>query len=369
MTIRHAQHRRAPVRLRPRRALIGATALGSALLLIGVVMSSTPAFAAGPGLASAAAYSVLGGSTVTNTGSSVLSGDLGVSPGTAITGFSTATVGGATHAGDAQAAQAQADLTAAYTTTAGLTPTQTSLGSALVGGVHDPGVYNASSALDLSGAVTLDGQGDPNSVFVFQVGAGFTTASSASILLIGAAQACNVFWQVGTSATLGTNTTFVGTIMALTSITLDTGATVQGRALARNGAVTLDDNVFTTPGCATTVTTTPATSTPSTPASTATTAAGTSPTVAATSAGAAGSAGALGAATSAASAAAQRAAIQARAGSTTGTTSTTLLASTGVPGLTLLLLTSATLIAVGGGLFATGLGHHRPRRVRPAHRP
>jgi hypothetical protein len=231
--------------------------------------------------------------------------------------------------------------------------------------VHDPGVYNASSALDLSGAVTLDGQGDPNSVFVFQVGAGFTTASSASILLIGAAQACNVFWQIGTSATLGTNTTFVGTIMALTSITLDTGATVQGRALARNGAVTLDDNVFTTPGCATTATTTPATSTPSTPAPTATTAAGTTPTAAGNTPGAAGSAGAI----AAASAAAQRAAIQARAGSNTGTTTTTLLASTGVPGLTLLLLTSATLLAIGGGLFATGLGHHRPRRTRPAHRP
>jgi type VI secretion system secreted protein VgrG len=193
----------------------------------------------------------LGATTVTNTGPSTLGGDLGVSPGLALTGFSTATIGGATHAGDAPALQAESDLSTAWTVAAGLSATGGSLGSALAGGTLNPGVYNASSDLDLSGAVTLDGQGDPAAVFVFQVGSSLTTASNTSIVLTGSAQACNVFWQVGASATLGTGSSFAGTVMALQSITVTTGTTVEGRALARNGAVTLDNNVFTTPSCAT----------------------------------------------------------------------------------------------------------------------
>ncbi len=251
-------------------------ALGGLLALALAVTASPATAAAGLGLGTADQYSVLGATTVTNTGSSVLSDDLGLSPGTSATGFSTATIGGATHIADAQALQAQSDLTTAYNAAAGASATGGSLGASLVGGVHGPGVYNASSALGMSGAVTLDGRGNPNSLFIFQIGAGFTTASSTSVVLIGAAQACNVFWQVGSSATLGTNNAFVGTIMALTSISLNTGTTVQGRALARNGAVTLDNNVFTTPGCdlTTPTTSTSATATPTTtstsPGSTAT---------------------------------------------------------------------------------------------------
>jgi type VI secretion system secreted protein VgrG len=243
-------------------------AVGAAGVIVCLVAFAAPASAAGYedaiGLGTAGAYSVLAGSTVTNTGPSVLSGALGVSPGTAITGFPPGVAGGATNAGNADSASAQSSLTTAYLEAEGRQATGTSLGLSLVGGTHQPGVYNASSSLGVSGAVTLDGQGNPNSVFIFQVGASMTTASSTSIVLIGNAQACNVFWQVGASATLGTNTTFAGTVMALTSVTLNTGTTVAGRALARNGAVTLDDNVLTSPSCVTTATTTTVSATPAT---------------------------------------------------------------------------------------------------------
>jgi hypothetical protein len=251
-----------------------AVALTLGVLAIAMVALSAPAGAAAyensVGLGTAGAYSVLAGTTATDTGSSVLSGDLGVSPGTALTGFAPGHVGGATNAGNAAAAQAESDLTTAYLDAAGRTPTGTNLGAALVSSTLLPGVYNASSSLGVSGAVTLDGQGDPNAVFVFQIGDALLTASSTSIVLTGAAQACNVFWQVGSSATLGTTNTFVGTIMALTSITVTTGTTVAGRALARNGAVTLDDDVFTNSNCATTPTTTTVTATPATTGGTST---------------------------------------------------------------------------------------------------
>ena len=186
----------------------------------------------------------------------MLSGSVGVSPGSAITGFPPGIVGGASNAGNAAAAGAQSDAAAAYLVAAGRTPTGTSLGSALAGGTFQPGVYNAASALDISGAITLDGQGDPNSVFIFQVGAGLTTATSTSMSLIGAAQACNLFWQVGTSATIGGTNTFVGTVMAAASVTVNSGTTVAGRALAQTGAVTLDSDTFTSPSCVSTPTTT-----------------------------------------------------------------------------------------------------------------
>jgi hypothetical protein len=256
---------RLPSRLAVRSA--GLAVLGAGGLALCLVAFASPASAAGyenaVGLGTAGAYSVLAGSTVTNTNSPTrLSGDLGVSPGSAITGFPPGVADGATNAGNADAASAQSSLTTAYLDAQGRPATGTSLGLSLVGGTHQPGVYKASSDLGISGAVTLDGQSDPNSVFIFQIGASLTTASSTSIVLIGKAQACNVFWQVGASATLGTSNTFVGTVMALTSITLNTGTTVAGRALARNGAVTLDDNVFTAPSCITTATTTTLTATP-----------------------------------------------------------------------------------------------------------
>jgi hypothetical protein len=242
----------------------------STLLLAGQLLAGSPAAAAvAPvGLGTAGTYSVLGGTTVTNTGPSTLSGDLGVSPGTAITGFPPGTVGGATHAGDAQAAQAQSDLTTGYNDAAGRAATATVSGD-LAGQTLSTGVYKSTSSLAVSGTLTLNGQGDPNAVFIFQIGSTLTTASSSTITVINGAQACNVFWQLGSSATLGTTSTFLGTIMALTSITVTTNATVKGRALARNGAVTLDNDTFTTPGCGPAPSPTPTPST--TPAGIATT--------------------------------------------------------------------------------------------------
>ncbi|MGI9083695.1 MAG: ice-binding family protein [Aeromicrobium sp.] len=224
------------------------------LLLAGMLgtggISPAAAVATQVDLGTASSFSVLGGSTVTNTGSSVISGDLGVSPGTAVTGFPPGIVLGTIHENDAVAAQAQADLTTAYNNAAGQASDVT-LASAELGGLTlVPGVYTASSSAQLTGTLTLDAQGDPNAVFIFQIGSTLTTASNSSVLLINGADPCNVFWQVGSSAILGTNTTFVGTIMALTSVTVNTGASIDGRALARNGAVTLDTNRITTPDCA-----------------------------------------------------------------------------------------------------------------------
>lgn len=226
---------------------------GAALALGGLsalLLATQPAVAIGTAvpLGTTESYSVLGGQTVTNTGPSVLGGDVGVSPGTAITGFPPGVALGATHPADAHALQAQSDLTIAYDDAAGQAP-DASISGDLGGQTLPPGVYNASSSIGLTGTLTLDGQGDPNAVFIFQVGSTLTTASASTVALVNDAQACNVFWQIGSSATLGTNTTFVGTIMALTSISVTTGTTVDGRALARNGAVTLDTNTFTNSGC------------------------------------------------------------------------------------------------------------------------
>ncbi len=233
-----------------RRAATGtALALGGSLAL---VLATQQAWAIGTpvDLGTAGTYSVLGGQTVTNTGPSVLSDNVGVSPGTAITGFPPGVALGDTHAADAHALQAQSDLTIAYNDAAGQAPDE-SISGDLGGLTLEPGVYNASSSIGLTGTVTLDAQGDPDAVFIFQVGSTLTTASASTVALLNDAQACNVFWQIGSSATLGTNTTFVGTIMALTSISVTTGTTVDGRALARNGSVTLDSNVFTQSECET----------------------------------------------------------------------------------------------------------------------
>ncbi|WP_345353903.1 ice-binding family protein [Actinoallomurus liliacearum] len=207
-------------------------------------------------LGTAANFAVLGGSTVTNTGPSVVTGDLGVSPGSAVTGFPPGTVFGAVHQADAVASQAQTDLTTAYNDAAGRTPAAALPGD--IGGLTlTPGVYKASSSLGLTGTVTLDGQGDPNAVFIIQVGSALTTASSSVVRLINGAQACNVIWQIGSSATLGTGSTFRGNILALTSITVTTGTNIFGRTLARNGAVTLDTNVISKDDCQSTPTPTP----------------------------------------------------------------------------------------------------------------
>jgi ice-binding like protein/Big-like domain-containing protein len=191
-------------------------------------------------------FSVLAGTTVTNTGSTVVSGDVGVCPGTAVTGFPPGTTGGTIHIADGVASLAQATLTAGYIDAAGRTG-GTSVAGDLVGQTLTTGVYTSTSSLANSGALTLDAQGDSAAVFIFQIASTLTTGSGSQIVLANGAKACNVFWQVGSSATLGTNSVFKGNIMALTSITITTGVNLEGRALARNGAVTLDSDVIT--GC------------------------------------------------------------------------------------------------------------------------
>ncbi|HEY3407339.1 MAG TPA: ice-binding family protein [Propionicimonas sp.] len=247
------------------------------LILAGAAIALTPAtqpaFAIGSsiGLGTTGPYSVLAGQTVTNTGPSALSGSVGVHPGTAVVGFPPGKVGGAIHAADAQALQAKADLKTAYDEAAGQ-PADATVGAQLGGRTLVPGVYKAPSSTTITGSLTLDAKGDPGAVFIFQIGAGLTTASSSSIVLLNDAQSCHVFWQVGTSATLGTSTRFVGTIMALTSISLKTGARIEGRALARNGSVTLDNNVLTDTRCASTPTTKPSSAAPTSTANPSTTA-------------------------------------------------------------------------------------------------
>jgi hypothetical protein len=199
-------------------------------------------------LNSADSFAVLGGSTVTSTGNTILNGDLGLYPGTAITGFSPGIVNGATYAGGSIARQAQIDAFAAYyNTLAGETFSQNLSGQDLGTLILTPGVYFFNSSAQLTGTLTLDAQGDCHARFDFLIGSTLTTASSASVVLINGAQADNVFWQVGSSATLGTDTSFDGSILADQSITLDTGASMSGRALALNAAVSLDDNVITVP--------------------------------------------------------------------------------------------------------------------------
>ena len=216
-----------------------------------IFTSSALGAAASVGLGTAARFSVLGGSTVTNTGPTTMWGDLGLSPGSSVTGAPH--VLGQTHVDDAVAIAAKNDLTTAYNDAASR-PSNGSAGTDLAGQVFLPGVRTASSSLLLSsGSVTLDAQGNPDAVFIFQIGSTLITGSNTSVSLVNGAQACNVFWQVGSSATLGTGTSFVGTIMALESITATTAATIHGRLLARTAAVTLDTNTITTSNCASSV--------------------------------------------------------------------------------------------------------------------
>ena len=219
-------------------------------ILVAFSISGMALAATAVNLGTADGYAVLGGSTVTNTGPTIVNGNLGLSPGTSVTGFPPGTVNGVQHVTDAAAAQAQADLVTAYDAASGQTTAVTMVSGDLGGQTLTPGIYKSTSALGLTGTVTLDGQGNPDAVFLFQVGSALTTASASRVLLINNAQACNVFWQIGSSATLGTDSNFVGTILALASITVNTGASVSGRVLARNGAVTLDTNPVSRPTCA-----------------------------------------------------------------------------------------------------------------------
>ncbi len=229
-------------------------------------------------LGSATPYAVLAGSTVTNTGSSVITGDVGLSPGTSITGFPPGLASGTTDSADAVSLAAQTSSTAAFGVASGETPFNTVAAGTLGGTTLVPGVYRSASALSLTGSVTLNAGGDADAVFIFQAGSSLTTASGSSVVLEGGAQACNVFWTVGSSATIGSSTSFVGTILALTSITMNTGASLSGRALAQTGAVTLDDNTITVPTCLAATATTTTTTTTTVTGTTGTTPPGTTPT-------------------------------------------------------------------------------------------
>jgi hypothetical protein len=226
-------------------------ALAAVASVLALALLASTALAAQPpvGLGTADSYAVLAGQTVTNTGPSTINGDLGVTPGAAIAGFPPGTVNGTVHAADAVALQAQSDLTTAYNDAAGRTP-PAAVPSDLGGLTLTGGVYKSASALQLTGALTLDAQGDPNTVFIFQAASTLITASASHVNLINGAQPCNVFWQVGSSATLGTSSVFVGNIMALTSISMNNAVTVQGRALARNGSVTLINDTISAGRCA-----------------------------------------------------------------------------------------------------------------------
>lgn len=201
-------------------------------------------------LGTAQNFGVLGGSTVTNTGATTVNGNVGVSPGSAVTGFPPGIVsGGSIHSNDAVAMQAQNDLTTAYNNIATTPCTVDLTGQDLGGLTLTPGVYCFASTAQLTGALTLDALGNPNALFLFKIGSALTTASGSSVTVINGGSSCNrVFWQVGSSATIGTGSTFAGDVLALTSITLTTGANTSGRALARNGAVTLDTNNVNTCG-------------------------------------------------------------------------------------------------------------------------
>lgn len=218
----------------------------SAVVLAAIVACAGTRAEADIVLGTAGSFAVLGASTVTNTGSTTIFGNVGVSPGTAMTGFPPAIVtGGTIHVNDGVAIQAQADATAAFIVLAGLPVTQDLTGINLGGLTLTPGVYHFSSSAQLTGTLTLNGLGQTDPLFIFQIGSTLTTASASSIVTINGADACDAFFQVGSSATLGTGTMFAGTIIASASDTLTTGASVIGRVIALNGAVTLDTNDIT----------------------------------------------------------------------------------------------------------------------------
>ncbi|HSO70992.1 MAG TPA: ice-binding family protein [Arachnia sp.] len=225
-----------------------AVALTVALLAFAAGGSPAAAAEAPVPLGTTASFAVLASSTVTNTGPSLINGDVGLYSGTSITGFPPGTVvaPGTIHQTDAVAQQAQSDLVIAYNNAAGRGPGAAAGelgGRTVVGGVY------TGTELSLTGTLTLDAKGNPNEVFIFQSASTLITAPTSTVALINGAQACNVYWQVGSSATLNTNTTFVGTVMAMASVSALTGTTVNGRLLARTGAVTLDTNRITPSTC------------------------------------------------------------------------------------------------------------------------
>jgi hypothetical protein len=198
-------------------------------------------------------YAVLAASTITNTGATTITGtaggDIGLSPGTSFTGSAGVTTNGVLHITDTAASIAQTDLVTAYNDLSIPVPTTLSAPD-LAGQTILPGTYStASGTFANSGTLTFDAQGDPTAVFIFQAASTVITSTSSTMVLANGAQACNIYWQVGSSATLGVNSTFVGHVYAFTSITANTGATIFGQLLARNGAVTLDSNTIQNDSC------------------------------------------------------------------------------------------------------------------------
>lgn len=231
------------------RRLLGSV---TALLLVAPAVIVSPAGAATPSvdLGTADNFAVLAGSGITNTGPTTITGDVGTFPTQTQTGFGSLTLNGTDHAGDAVTQQAKDDLVTAYDDAAGRGPT-TEIATDLAGETLVPGVYStADGTFENTGVLTLDGQGQTDPVFVFQTDTTLITGSGSSVVLINGADACNVYWQIGSSATLGTASDLTGNVLALTSITLTTDATLEGRALARNGAVTMDTNTITRAACA-----------------------------------------------------------------------------------------------------------------------
>jgi hypothetical protein len=236
------------------RTIAGQSRLALAAILAGatvlVCLAGAPAASAAPApvsLGTAASYGVLAASTVTNTGPTTINGDLGLSPGTAITGFPPGHVTGTVNAANSAALQAKNDLTTAYNAAAAA-PVTATIPVELGGTTVTPGVYaSPAGTFGITGTLTLDAQGNPNAVFIFQAASTLITASASNVVLVNGAQAANVFWVVGSSATLGTFSIIQGNIMALASITVTTGVTVDGRALARTAAVTLDSDTITVP--------------------------------------------------------------------------------------------------------------------------
>lgn len=233
------------------------------MFLVFVLTSPALVMAAQPtvNLGTTESFAVLAGSTITNTGTSTITGDIGLSPGTAFTGQASVTQSGALHLADAVAVKAKTDLVTAYNDAAGRTPVSR-IATELGGTTLKPGVYDsANGTFQITGTLTLDAEGDPEGVFVFKMASTLVTASASKVSIINGARFCRIFWQVGSSATLGTNSTFVGHILAMESITATTGAKIQGQLLAQNGAITLDTNTIINGACPATTETTATTAT------------------------------------------------------------------------------------------------------------
>ena len=209
--------------------------VGLVAVLTVLFAGTTIAAQAPVGLGTAASFAVLAGETITNTGPTTITGDVGLHPGSATTGFADVTLDGAQHTADAVAKKAKQNLVSAYDDAAGRTPV-TTVATELGGTTLKTGVYDTSAGtLGLTGTLTLDGEGHPNAVFIFEAASTLITAPSSRVVLINGAQACNVYWRIGSSATLDTATRFEGNIMALTSIALKTGARLHGARPQRRG--------------------------------------------------------------------------------------------------------------------------------------